>query len=353
MKTLIIGAGNSGYAMAVHLKQDNHVVKIWNKNTENIKGLLKTRIINSKGKITGSFLIDEVTTNIKDALIDVDLILVTTPASAHKDIANLLSANMTESIPIVLNPGRTFGAIEFYNTFKKHSNLDVSVAETQTIIYTCRKLDDNNVDIISLKKDVLFATYKKDSKLEIYDVLPNVIKKYFTLEESILATSLGNVGMILHTAPTLLNSGWIENEKTKFNYYYDGISARIAEYIEEMDKERVKVAKHLETNVLSTTQWLKEKYNLSCNNIYDCLQENDAYRTIEAPKSLKHRYIFEDITCGLVPIESLAKLLDIETPFITAIIDLAILLLKYDFRKLGRSITINDLKFILGVDQET
>lgn len=342
MKILIIGAGNSGLAMAVHLKTLGYSINLWNRSRKTIDKLITHPIITSSGVINGDYHIDLVTDDIEEAIKDVDSIMVTTPASSHKDIAELLGKNMTISVPIILNPGRTFGAIEFHLTYKRFSSLAVYVAETQTILYTCRKLSNESVNIISLKKDVLIAAYKCELINDILNKIPKEIVTFFKPSTNIIETSLGNVGMILHCAPILLNTGWIENCSTVFKYYYDGITPSISRLIEKIDHERIEVARLLNTNIESTKEWMKRTYNLECDSLFDCIQMNDAYKTIDAPKSLEHRYIFEDVPCGLVPLESIGLSMGLKMQATKTIIDLACLTMDIDFRENGRTIMISD-----------
>ena len=85
--------------------------------------------------------------------------MVTTPASAHKDIAAILASLVDDTYTIILNPGRTFGALEFKKALIDcgFKNLPI-IAETQTIIYTCRRKGNNNVILYALKNGVEIAT---------------------------------------------------------------------------------------------------------------------------------------------------------------------------------------------------
>ena len=51
------------------------------------------------------------------------------------------------------------------------------------------------------------------------------------------------------------------------------------------------------------------------------LRSNPGYQDIKAPTTLNHRYLWEDIPTGLVPISDMARALDIETPTIDGVID--------------------------------
>ncbi|MFY9482070.1 MAG: NAD/NADP octopine/nopaline dehydrogenase family protein, partial [Tissierellaceae bacterium] len=266
-------------------------VRLWNRSQSTIDKLIKTKTILVEGIINGQAKLDLVTTDMKDALKDSDLILVTTPASSHKDIAKAVAENIQNETLIILNPGRTFGALEFKNVYEDNNHRDKqTIAETQTIIYTCRKTGEDSVAILSFKSDVLLSGLDSSKNEEIIASLPKCINQYFKPARSIVETSIGNVGMILHPAPLLLNTGWTENPGNIYKYYYDGITPTIGNFIEKID----------------------------------------------APTSLKHRYIFEDIPCGLVPLESVGLRLGLDMTYTSLIIDLACKLLDVDFREIGR-----------------
>ena len=82
--------------------------------------------------------------------------------------------------------------------------------------------------------------------------------------------------------------------------------------------------------------WFKRTYNVE-GNLLECIN-NEIYKNIEAPSTIQHRYIDEDVPFGLVPLESLGKLLDVDTSHISMIINLASLVRQKDYRKEGRII---------------
>ena len=344
MKVTVIGAGNSGIAMAAHLSKEGNEVTLWNRSKSTIEKLIKTHIIRCEGVVSGNIPIHCVTNNIDIALKDPDIILITTPANSHKELAEVISKNIKKSTVIVLNPGRTFGALEFRNIYEKH-NLEYRqiIAETQTIIYTCRKTAEDSVNIIAFKDSVLISSLDIDSNGYIIEYLPDCLKGYFRQAKSMVETSIGNVGMVLHCAPLLLNAGWTESEKNIYKYYYDGITPTVGKLIEKIDNERVAVSEALGHKVESTKDWLIRTYHVTGSNLYECIQNNEAYKTIDAPGSLKHRYIFEDVPCGLVPLESIGLKLGLDMDYTTLIIDLASKLLNFDFRTTGRNLDYLDI----------
>jgi opine dehydrogenase len=337
MNITIIGAGNSGLAMAAHLSLEHHSVTLWNRTPATIEKLMETHIIYCEGVIHGEANIHLVTDNLERALENAEVILITTPTNSHKELAKQIALLVKKPALIVLNPGRTFGALEFKAIYEKYNqSIKQTIAETQTIIYTCRKMSEDAVNIIAMKVDVLISTFIADDNPSIIAQLPECIRQYFMPAKSMIQTSIGNVGMVLHCAPLLLNTGWTENAGRTYKYYYEGITPSVAQMIEKIDHERVMVSKRMGFEVETTENWLKRTYGVEGNGIYECIQDNENYKTIDAPASLNHRYIFEDIPCGLVPLEAIGHRLGLSMKHTSLIIDLAEALLGVDFRRIGR-----------------
>lgn len=348
MKVTVIGAGNSGLAMAAHLSYYGHDISLWNRSERTIEKVIETHTITVHGVINGVVKIGKVTTDISSVLQDTEMILITTPASSHSDIAALLAAKMTENVPIILNPGRTFGALNFYKTFRHNSGaFEPQVAETQTIIYTCRKNDVDDVYIYSLKNAVKIAALKSSETQKFIGLIPECIRPYYIPAESFLETSLGNVGLVLHCVPSMLNTGWTECKTSEYKYYYDGITPTIGRFIEHIDDERIAVAKALGVKIDPTKEWMKKEYVTTGATLYDCIQNNKTYKEIDAPKSVYHRYIFEDVPHGLVPFERIGKELGVATHYMTVAIDLANALVEEDFRMRMPDINLEKVKSFL------
>jgi len=243
-------------------------------------------------------------------------------------------------------PGRTLGILEFSITLINNGCENIPLlAETQTIFYVCRKIDNCHVNIYGVKNKVNFSSFTTETTNLIYEKLPDVLRKYFVPDNSFLNTSFNNPGMILHCLPVLLNAGWVEKKDVKFKHYYDGISPSIAILLEKLDNERIVVCKALRIDVISVFDWLKYSYSVDGDSLYERIQNVKEYKDVYAIKTLNHRYIYEDVPCGLVPLEELGNTLNIPVPITKMTIDLASSLLNVDFRKAGRNFNnlyIND-----------
>ena len=343
MKVLVCGAGHQGITMAGHLAISGYKVNLWNRSKEHIQEIENNRTVYLNGIYNGKAVLNNVSTDIKDVISDI--IMVTTPSNAHKDIAKVLAPYVHKDMVIILNPGRTFGAIEFASVLLDNGVTELPhIAETQTIVYTCRKNSSNSATIFAIKNDVGIAALSCSDISYIMSRIPACLKPNFSILPSVALTSFSNVGMILHCAPVLMNIGWIESPKTAFKYYYEGITESISRFIEKMDSERIDVAKTAGFDIETTTDWMKRTYQLHGNTLYECIRSNSAYQEIDAPPSIFCRYTLEDIPNGLVPIEKIGQDLSVPTPNISTVIDLANSVLCTDFRKSGRVFTLELIK---------
>src|SRR5690606_2481880 len=121
MNVTVIGAGNLGLAMAAHLSKCGNNVTLWNRSRQTIEKLIKTRTIHCQGVIEGPVEIAQVTDDIGKAVENPDVILITTPANSHRFLAEIIGKNIKKETIIVLNPGRTFGALEFQQVYSEYN----------------------------------------------------------------------------------------------------------------------------------------------------------------------------------------------------------------------------------------
>lgn len=338
----VCGGGHQGLSMAAHLALNGNKVTLWNRSAQNIQSIIDDKKIYCDGIISGTAIIDKASADIGEVISD--LVMVVTPSSAHKDIAKKLAPFVHKDMVIILNPGRTFGAIEFANVLLENGVVELPhIAETQTIVYTCRRNSSNGATIFALKENVGIASLKADDLEYIMKKIPSCLRSYYEPVDSIVITSLSNVGMVLHCAPVLMNIGWIETEKVDFKYYYDGISPTVANVLEKIDAERVSVAKKLGFEIETLKEWLVRTYGSQGDDIYSCIKSTEAYKEIDAPTSVNTRYIFEDIPNGLVPVESLGQALGVDTPTIKSVLDFSKIVFDTDFRKTGRNFLKEEL----------
>ncbi|HGJ66461.1 TPA: NADP transhydrogenase subunit alpha [bacterium] len=334
----VAGAGNGGLAMASHLSLLGCKVNLFNRSPERLLAIQTNGGINVTGEINGFAKLNVVTSDPQEALEKTDLVMIVTPATAHYTLANLLGPYLTDGQVVVLNPGRTGGALEFTETLRRIGVKTYPfIAEAETLLYACRITNPAQVKIFSIKNSVPLATIPA---YHIPDVLPSIKKvlPQFTPGDNVLKTSLNNIGSVFHPALTILNTAWIEERHGDFEYYHEGASPSVAKILQEIDAERVSVAEALGIKVSTAREWLYLAYGAAGNDLYSAMQANTGYSGIKAPNTLDHRYITEEIPTSLVPMASLGDQLGVPVPTIKAIIHLANILHRRNYWAEGRTV---------------
>lgn len=337
MNIAVIGAGCGGQAIAGFLASKGNKVNLFNRSQERILPLMHKKAIELQGELQAKGKLHRVTNEISEAIAGAKLIMVVTTATGHDNVARLLAPHLKEGQTIVLNPGRTFGSLEFMNTLLSEGLVeDVNVAEANTLIYATRIKKPGLSDIKGIKTSISVSVLPNHRTSHVVSMLNENFPQFYAVD-NFLTTSLGNIGAVFHPTIALLNKEKIKKQEP-FDFYRDGATREVVELMEQVDDERRNIARKFGVEVYSLREWLCERYSLQESNLYDALHNNPFYRGLDAPTTLNMRYLTEDIPTGLVPFSELGKAVGVETKNIDMLINVASKELKVDFRERGRNL---------------
>lgn len=338
LRFCVIGAGHGGMAMAAHLGLMGFPVNLYNRTDENLAGVRWHGGINLTGEVEGFGPVRLATSNLSDALADADVVMIVTPANAHAPLAKAMVPYLRDEHIVVLNPGRTGGALEFRKVLRDTGTKSKPLlAETQTFVYASRALSRTEAHIFRVKNRVPLATLPAHWIPEVLAILRTALPQ-FVAGSNVLVTSLDNIGAVFHPALTLLNAGWIEATGGDFDYYLDGITPAVAKILEQIDTERVRAAEALGVQTHSAREWLYLTYDSPGRDLYEAIHNTASYRGIRAPQNIGHRYITEDVPMSLVPLASLGAMLGRLAPTMETIIRLAGTVHGRDYWAEGRTV---------------
>ncbi len=339
----VLGAGHGGTAMAGHLSLMGFDVSLYSRGPERLKSIQLAggvEIIsdNSDHILHGFASIDIVTCDPAEAIDGRDVLMVVVPATAHRFITEQIAPHLVDGQLVVLNPGRTGGALEAHRIIREiRCSVDVVVAETQTFIYASRSINPAQTRIFRVKNSIPVAALPAHKTPEVVATLRQAFPQ-FVPGDNVMKTSLDNIGAIFHPAVTVLNAARIESTQGDFDYYTEGITHSVSLILETLDKERVSVAEALGFRSMTAREWLYIAYDAAGRSLYESMRANRGYDGIRAPKTISTRYISEDIPASLVPISSLGQMVGVPTPTIDSIILLGSILHGVDYRAQGRTV---------------
>ena len=347
-KIVICGGGNGAHTAAAVIKDQfpNHQIglflsipsefEIFKKSLE--KGIALKVMTKQRTFIA---LLDFITDNPKDAVLDSDLILLILPAFAHEITLEAITPYLKDEAIIGAIPAR--GGLEFSQTKRLvRSNKNNVFFGLQTLPWSCRiKEYATLVDILGKKEIVGLASSPRSYAGYLSKELSLLFDIPIYPFDNMIELTLGNQGQIVH--PGIMYGMFFGNESVKYKRndippFYHGVDEKIADLLTKMSNEVLSIAdklgKYIPTkNVLPLIDWLITSYK---NDIRDtssltkAFQTNTVYNGLKVPVKEKSegmmapdfmsRYVSEDMPHGLVVTRGIAAITGVETPTIDMVI---------------------------------
>jgi opine dehydrogenase len=336
----VIGAGNGGKSMAAHLALLGCHVTLYNRTAETIALIRQRGAIELEGVgcPEGTARLANVTSDMGQAVDEATIIHVVVPSTGHADVAKAMAPHLSDGQIVVLHPGRTGGALEFDRVLRMEGcRAKVILAEAETLLYACRSDGPAQARIFRIKEAVPLAALPAVQTRTVLEALGPFMPQYID-GNTVLHTSLNNMGAIFHPALALLNAGRIESTRGEFQFYIDGVTPSVARVLEALDRERMTVAASLGVRARSAREWLRMAYNAEGDSLFEAIQNQPGYRGIKAPATLNHRYIREDVPMSLVPMAELGEAYGVSVHQIRSMIELACTMHQTDYRRRGRTL---------------
>jgi opine dehydrogenase len=134
---------------------------------------------------------------------------------------------------------------------------------------------------------------------------------------------------VIHPAGMILSATWIEHTQGSFFFYADAATRSLARVMDAVDAERLSIARGWglddvpDFSTLFASHGFIPPETAQSRSSLTALMRSPATKKIRAPQSLEHRYVYEDVGFGLVPLAELASVVGIDVPVMRAIISLA------------------------------
>jgi opine dehydrogenase len=344
----ILGAGHGAHAMAGDLASRGFSVNLFEmpQFRDNVRKLFDTRTIHVSGVIHGSYKLNNVTSDIDEAIAGVRYILVVTPAFAHEGYAKLLKGRTTSDQVIVLYPGAFAGLL--FRTVFGDTDCPI-VAEVNNLPYDTRLTAPCEVVIYGHNKvNIAFMPAAKGPGLidEMRGIHP-----YEKVYSDVLEAGLSIVNPGVHTGPCLLSITAVENSaKRPFFLYEHGVTQGSCRINVHIDNERKQLGRALGYTLTPVEDFTGLNEGYTWQELYMSLHGNISLTPISGPHDIDNRYYTEDAPYGLVPWSHIGKAIGVATPVIDSVVNIYNVVHDKDWWKEGRS--ANDLGLAgMSVDQ--
>ncbi|MCQ4873747.1 NAD/NADP octopine/nopaline dehydrogenase family protein [Butyricimonas paravirosa] len=362
---------NRGYTVIGYNRPSingNSVINVINKQG----GVYLERPENSNNERSHFIPLDQsqVTNDLNILVEQSDIIIITLPS-----IYQVASVEEMEKVgikkrqvPLILSPSRTIATPYIWKILGEQ----YPVVCFSTCPYSC-KVPVLGTSLIKRRKRTWMVSLEGRFNVEQKNMLRELFPQA-ALSKIPALTSLNNIGAVFHCATYLLNYDEIKRKESVdeiFSFYMDGIAKRpeVGVVLEQIDQIRLQIAsklglstfglkdnpredvwrkltnglraleeeyegeidilrklrrlfsEYLNTSILSSQHWLDITYGvirIEGESLSDTIGRTPTYQKNSVPQL---RYMTEDIPTGLVPLERLAKYLDVDSFAITNIID--------------------------------
>lgn len=342
----IIGCGHGGQALAGHLALTGLEVNLYahENHLGGFHAVKKQGGIECLGAIEGFGKIKKITTCLREAIDEADIIFICLPVIAHESIFIKMLPFLKEN-QIIINLSAQFSGI-FQSDILNRSYWDkkIIIADVTSFPYACRCDVPGKATIVSIKRTMGIASYNKNLSIEISELLNSFFPTKLKIMSSFIEVGLYDPCGITHPANVIFNAGRIGNQQ-EFYFYKDGICKETAAFLEVLDNERIEIGKHIGLILPKFFEVMNEYYDLSYNNIYDFYKHSPIHnKKTFCPTSINHRYISEDVPYSLVPWYSIGEKVKYNAKLMKSIIDISSIMNNINYYEKGRLISEAHLK---------
>ena len=338
----ILGGGNTAFAVAANLQLAGTQVTLCELSAfkETLAPLQETHNITLNGVArTGVAEISEVTTDLENAIPKNDFLLVIVPAYAQRAFGEAMVPYLREGQTIVMMPGN-LGSLELFGILKKNQKRDITLAETDTAPYVCRKIKPDTAHIWGVVTALGLGVFPSKHGDAVRQVLNHWVPGV-TLYPNVMACGLSAMNPIVHPAGVLLNAGRIEYSEGEFFFYGEGVTHSVCRLIYAIDNERLEIATALGLTLDPVDKAFSAAGFGPEGDLWTTINESKMLTQLKAPGNLDSRWITEDVPYGLAVWCKIGEQLGLQCPLMRAVIDLLNATRGEDLWKTGR--TLEDL----------
>jgi opine dehydrogenase len=327
----VCGGGHGALAAAGDLAQRGFEVRLALRNRDRFAPVFETGRIRLEGALDGEVEVARVTDDHAAAVRGADFVLVPLPAQAQVEVAERIAPAVRPDQIVYLTKG-TFGA----TLVRRILGGRVAVSENAILPYGARVTGPGSVRVGLLAEHLPTGVYPATAA---DDALEAIRQVYPATEraEDVLDASLLNFDPALHAPLVLMNAGAIE-KLPEFDIHTQGNPPSVVAVSVALDEERIRLREALG---YGPPHWpIADLYSRRGETYFGVLtEERMGKQSVWREKiDFRHRYVEEDVGCGLALWSSLGRKLGVPTPVSDALLLLASIVNGVDYASEGRTL---------------
>lgn len=338
MEIAVIGGGNGCYAAAADLSEQGHRVRLWRRDATALAPVREAGGLTLKDYRGDRFVpLALVTADMATAVAGANLIVVPLPAPTQDSVAEQLAPHLADDQVVFLPPG-TFGSYLMARALKQSGNpARVAFAESGTLPWLARKHGPDTVAITTRATRLPSGVFPANRSNDAFAVLEQAFPALERLQDG-LDGALMNAGPIIHPPLILMNAGPLEHFD-HWDIHNEGTQPSIRRVTDILDDERIAVrealgygAPHFQLSDHYDPDGAEWMYG---NAAHERLVDSGDWR--EHIDLAEHRYMREDVACGLAFLVSVADWAGVPCPVARGLLAVASAVLGEDLRRIGRT----------------
>lgn len=339
MNITIAGMGHAGTTVAADLTLKGHSVTLLKTSNRMHKEHHNYMFQNKRIKILENNVdrcteIYKVTDDFSNAFKEAELVIIFIQTNYHEQVISRMLPYLKNGQVILIEPG--YLSTSYFVPYCKEKNLTIIEAESSPI--DCRIVSPGSVEVLFRNVRNPIGVYPSKQKSFVEKFL-KVLGFNFIFTESVIEAALHNPNLIVHTVGAIMSMPRIEYTNGEYWMYKEVFTPSVWNIVEQLDLEKMNVLSYLGYKRLAYVEACKERNSHDdSRNALDVFFEYANNSSPKGPSIVNSRYITEDVPEGLVLLESLGRLLGINTPICTGLINCASAALQRDFRTEGRTI---------------
>lgn len=336
MRIAVLGGGNGGYAAAADLAEQGHEVRLWRRDAKALGPVVATgRIVLKDHRGRREVALALASADIGAVADDAELIVVPAPAFAQDDIARALAPHLRDDQVVFLPPG-TFGSFVMARTVRAAgSHARVAFAETGTLPYLARKHASAEVAITTRATRLPTGVFPAARSAHALAV---IARAYPAIEpvDDVLSAALMNAGPIIHPPLIVMNAAPLEHFE-RWDIHNEGTQPAVRRVTDRLDAERIALREAL--GYAAPHFPLADHYDNDrwmYGNAHDKLVDSGDWR--EHIDLRSHRYMREDVACGLAFLASVAEWAGVACPLARGLLAIGGAIAGEDFSRAPRTL---------------
>lgn len=306
-RVAVLGGGNGSHASVVDLTLKGYSVAWWRRSRSSFPedGKIRHEGILGSGEVAADLWTDD----LAEAVEAAELVMAPLPATAQDELIGQLAEVLAAGQVVAFTPG-TLGS-----WIGNRACPDVVFMETGTLPYLARVTAPATVAIPVIATRLPVGSIpgtgpEADRAHAIFSAAyPSAVRMRDGFD-----AALANWGPVIHPPLVVCNLGAIESLGDRFDIHAEGTSDAVLRVVLALDDERIRLRRRLG---LPGEHWpIRTHYEQSPKGMYgaDAKQRLVDSGLWRESLHLDHRYVTEDILCGLVLNVSIGRLASLPMP---------------------------------------